>query len=600
MELIAYTRLPLEDDIYSLKLAYSLHLAIREDGKEAVALNRNSGVLFAKATEQEDGRLLAKTLKQPYIFAMRDGAFGILAIRTTNMGEADPESRGSVLAFTSRDLIHYEEQGLINLGGDVYVADVVCAYNPEQDHYTIQWRDESGNWYTNTVQDIRSGQAMSTSADAEGFSIPKIAVDIEGAQTRNALGIEEGIGRKLHAKLMPLVHTATNVPSPVTVNSSADLEQVRAEALYSDGSKAERRVDWDVSSVDWTSPGEYTVTGQLRQPSYSFPMAVDRADPCIARWQDKYYFIATTDDRSYEPGFYVRSSETIDGLFEDEEHRIVGNGDYPFLHGVFWWAPEFHVIDGRLVILFAGSSGEFGDIHCYVMRMKEGGEPLRAEDWETPIRVKRQDGSYLFEHDGITLDMTYFQVDGKHYVVWAQRQLTPVDLGSWLYIALVDPQQPWLLASEPVLLSRPEYSWANNHTFVDEGPYAILTEDRLHLTFSSALVNATYCVGLLSAARGADLLDPKSWTKGNYPLLTSNSVPGEYGPGHNSYVRDEDGNLLNVYHARDGVKGPRCTGIRRVHFDIDGQPVLDLTEERDLDPQLKVVTTTIIVPASHN
>src|SRR5690606_16974963 len=87
----------------------------------------------------------------------------------------------------------------------------------------------------------------------------------------------------------------------------------------------------------------------------------------------------------------------------------------------------------------------------------------------------------------------------------------------------------------------------------------------------------------------------KSWTKSNYPLLTSRSVSGEYGPGHNSYVMDDDGVLWNVYHARNGIDGPRCTGIRRVHFDIDGYPVLDLTEERDINPELKHVSTKLIV-----
>ncbi len=31
-----------------------------------------------------------------------------------------------------------------------------------------------------------------------------------------------------------------------------------------------------------------------------------------------------------------------------------------------------------------------------------------------------------------------------------------------------------------------------------------------------------------------------------------------------------------------GTKGARSASIRRVHFDIDGMPVLDLVEERDL------------------
>ena len=40
---------------------------------------------------------------------------------------------------------------------------------------------------------------------------------------------------------------------------------------------------------------------------------------------------------------------------------------------------------------------------------------------------------------------------------------------------------------------------------------------------------------------------------------------------------------------------PRSSGIRRVHFDIDGYPVLDLTEDKDLDPRFRRVSTRLVV-----
>ena len=35
------------------------------------------------------------------------------------------------------------------------------------------------------------------------------------------------------------------------------------------------------------------------------------------------------------------------------------------------------------------------------------------------------------------------------------------------------------------------------------------------------------------------------------------------------------------------MDGARSSGIRRVHFDIDGVPMLDLTEDRDLVENIK-------------
>ncbi|MDF2595766.1 MAG: glycosyl hydrolase, partial [Clostridia bacterium] len=92
-----------------------------------------------------------------------------------------------------------------------------------------------------------------------------------------------------------------------------------------------------------------------------------------------------------------------------------------------------------------------------------------------------------------------------------------------------------------------------------------------------------------------DLLNPASWTKGNYPLLTSRSVKGEYGTGHNSYVTDDEGNVWNAYHGKPGIDAPRSSGIRRVHFDRDGWPVLDLTEEKDLNQDLIKVSIDVMV-----
>ena len=100
----------------------------------------------------------------------------------------------------------------------------------------------------------------------------------------------------------------------------------------------------------------------------------------------------------------------------------------------------------------------------------------------------------------------------------------------------------------------------------------------------------------MSADPKADLLAPENWVKENYPLLSSRSVEGEFGTGHNAYVTDEDGLVWNTYHARPGVNGPRSSGIRRVHFNAEGFPVLDMTEEMDLKPELAAVKMEVIIP----
>ena len=109
------------------------------------------------------------------------------------------------------------------------------------------------------------------------------------------------------------------------------------------------------------------------------------------------------------------------------------------------------------------------------------------------------------------------------------------------------------------------------------------------MTFSSAAVDTSYVVGLLQIEKGKNPLERENWKKTGYPLLSSRSIEGEFGTGHNAYVIDEDGVVWNTYHARPGTQAPRSSGIRRVHFDVDGEPVLDLTEENDVLKEFRKV-----------
>ncbi len=590
--ILCYTREPNEEQAYTPKLAYSMHLACSDDGYRYRELNRNSGVLFALATEAPNGSLRPKSLKNPYLFDLADGTFGVLAVRTEAGGEDDIESKGSVLLFKSADLLSYREIGLLDLKGDTYVRDAACEFDRENDRYVVRWSDGNGRFYRNAIEDLMDLSGASEPEEAEAFALAGVSADIEGIVPRNSLPVARDVADRLERKLTAPTNIRNEAPERVAAASDEQLRAVLATSFYSDGTTAEKPVDWDTTGIDWSRAGSYRITGRIRQPRYSFPMAVDRADPCIAKWKGKSYFIATNDADGNRT-LYIREADTISGLATAEEVKILDTETYGHLKS-FLWAPEFHAIGEDLYLFHAGSTGEFVNIQSHVAKLKKNGNPAVASDWGEPVRVVRRDGSPLFDA-GITLDMTIIQWKGRVYAAWAQREFIPSDLGSWIYIAEVDPKEPWKLATDPVLLSKPDYGWSNNRTFVEEGPYALITDKKIFLTFAGALVDATYCVGILSADPDADLLNPASWTKGNYPLLTSRSVPGEYGPGHNSYVTDEDGFIWNVYHARNGIDGPRCAGLRRVHFDIDGYPVLDLTEDKDLKPELAEVSTVVVV-----
>jgi len=320
-------------------------------------------------------------------------------------------------------------------------------------------------------------------------------------------------------------------------------------------------------------------------PELKFPLARGFGDPVIMLWKNEYYYIATNDNVD-DIGLYARKSDTLDGLFADETpmHIILDKDEKRELIQTFW-APEFHVIDGNLYILFAVSNETWGP-QCHMMKLKEGGDILKADDWENPIKVKGVGGKKLGEN-GITLDMTYVKSGKRHYYVWSYREhIGQVnDSGSMLMVAEFDPKKPDELMTEPVCLSRPLYAFENvRGTINNEGPYAFYHDGMIFLAYSGGDARGyLYTVGMLTAKDGDDLCDIGVWEKAKTPILSFPSIEGEYGPGHNSFFCDRNGDWWIAYHAVTSYEERIISdGFRRVHFDKDNNPRFDLAREEDL------------------
>ena len=581
--LLSYTRKEIDNVYYDARLAFSLHLAVSKDGKNFVALNHNSGILFAKASENDDGSLNPKTLGFPIIISKNDlQELGIVSFddgKSVSYNEIDKsyavaaillgpdgqdfqeKNEKDAVLFSTDDFVHYSESQKIRFED----------YEKIKKNAFLQMEKlEPENFKYNVEQ------------------LQNVVSKIEGALPCNVIQISEKTYEYLCKKLGERKNVEIRLPENLKVTSKKDLQMVKAEAVYSDGTVASKKIIWDFDRIDFSQKGKQKIYGEIYCPHFPFPIASDRADPDVIKWKGKYYFIATNDaDQNHT--LYMRQADSIEEIANASESLILDSSTYKNIGGLLW-APEFHEINGKLYIFFAATPGEFFWEESHVMCLKEGGNPMNRNDWSEPKRICRMDGSELCEAGKvITLDMTCFLWQDEYYVIWSQRQFVPVDLGAWLYIAKIDENEPWKLKSEPVLLSKPEFGWANNHTFVDEGPFALIRGDKLFVTFSSAAVDTSYVVGLLQIEKGKNPLERENWKKTCYPLLSSRSIKGEFGTGHNAYVIDEDGVVWNTYHARPGTQAPRSSGIRRVHFDVDGEPVLDLTEENDVLKEFRKV-----------
>lgn len=539
---------------YTISLANSVHFAYSEDGQSYKPLNQNYGMLFAKADIDGNNQIVEKGLTAPQVCQDEKLGFCIVAVRTNADGSRDEACEGSVLLWTTEDFVNFVEHGEVKLSEYPSLVDVLKENKP-----------------------------------VEGC-LP------EGAIGGNAIEISKEMGESLLIHWSYLYNTKIQVPEYIEAEAVEDVREVKATAVYSDGSAVSKAVCWDVSEVNFSVPGEYTISGRVKAPKYGFPLAKGYADPVACYWKGYYYYMATNDNTG-DIGLYIRRAGTLEGLFaEDVKEYVILDKDTRMGFIQTFWAPELHIINDKLYILFAVSGEAFGP-QCHMMELKGNGNPINAEDWETPIRVVTRDGGALFE-GGITLDMTYLKVKDTSYLVWSSRIncCAPGDTGSMLYIATIDEEKPWVLTSDAVLLSRPLYGWENNAgTINNEGPFPLLTEDMVYLMYSGGAAGGeTYTIGCLSIPCEGDLLNPTQWEKAKQPLLSHYSMEGIYGPGHNAFVVDEEGQLNILYHAQElpGM-AKRCTGIHRVHFSKDGFPVLSMTGDRDLNPALAEVTIKV-------
>jgi GH43 family beta-xylosidase len=294
------------------------------------------------------------------------------------------------------------------------------------------------------------------------------------------------------------------------------------------------------------------------------PIVRQRADPWLIKHSDgRYYFTGSVPE--YDR-IVLRSSSTIAGL-EDATETIVWTRPSSGVMGGHIWAPELHHFDGQWHIYFAaGNSDSVFAVRIYVIS-NSSADPLTGT-WSVPARV--------FTHeDSFSLDATTFEHNGQRYLVWAQ---TEAGVNSSLFIASMSG--PSTLSSAVTRIATPSYEWETRGYRVNEGAAVIRRNGRIFISYSASATDANYCMGLLTADENADLLNAASWTKSPTPVFTTNEGTKQYGPGHNSFSRDEEGNDILVYHARsyrnivgDPLYDPnRHARVQRLYWNADGTP----------------------------
>lgn len=527
-------------------LANSIHLAYQLQDGSYRPVNNEYGLLFAKGDVTKQNVIVPKGFVKPKIFLHENmgkpcyGLLGFVIDEYEDVSKWELSDSCELQLFFTNDFIRYEEKG------------------------TMSYR-----------------QFLS---------------EYPQALLKEELEIDSDLCRELAAYYGETYSVMVQLPEIVEVNRLEEVNAVKAQVLYSDGSVDQKSVIWDFDHAKQIETDTYEVSGTVIREQFSFPMTQGFADPVVFSWEGKYYFISTNDNTD-NIGIYLREGDTVAELFTDDAkmHLILPYDEKRHLIQTFW-APEFHVIGEELYILFAVSGEQWGP-QCHMMKWRKGIPLTKQEAWEDPIKVMKSDQTPLVT-DGISLDMTYLHTKRASYLVWSERYGigTDLDTGSMICIATIDDKKPWILTSEPVLLSRPLYSWENvDHTINNEGPYAFSYKGKVFLTYSGGSANGfTYATGLLTAGEEDDLLHADQWEKSPYPVMQYQSIEDVYGPGHNAFFINEDGKLMVTYHGVTAMDAHyRCGMMHRVHFDTKDRPVFHLSAEKDLADKMRTVTIKV-------
>lgn len=601
-----------------------------------------------------------KSLKDPYLFRLADGRFALAATRTARGGAPDGSERSAFLLALSDDLTAFTQLGLVMLrtGGGVNRPSV--AFDADASRYVISWISDDGDARSASVADIvaaaESGEPIdvaeaAVSAKSCHFSDLSGDCDIPNAVPGNVIDITEEEAAKLIERFGRIYNVGTSVATQhidaaicgeAAREAVQALAKVRADLVYSDGSGATRAVDWNKDELEAIAqdaaegklqPGDTrTVSGCIRQTVYPVPFTVERADPSVFAWnfngKPMFMFIATddTDGNCVDPNdgathMPLRIADSIEALSDAaggraKEIDLLKCGDYNAegraMTGCFW-APELHVIDGKLSVLFmpcfdgpaTNPDGTPNDRagkpdmwtgSCHIMQLKQHSDgtdfdPREPENWTVPKPILTPTGGVLNPIQRISLDMTVISDSGRWYYAWQQ-------VGS-IWIASFDPAHPERLTCEPKQVVVPEFAWDN---MIAEGPNAIVHDGMIYLIYSGSLVGIDYTTGLVTAPAGqdADLTDPNVWTKLDYPLQKSGVYNGQWqlGTGHGMWSTDEDGNPIYVFHNAEyenGRYGGRDAQVRRVHWSKEGMPILDMQAAEELNPDYADITMKIVV-----
>ena len=280
---------------------------------------------------------------------------------------------------------------------------------------------------------------------------------------------------------------------------------------------------------------------------FTNPIIPAGADPWIIKKDDTYYYCHSTGNGVAVRGFKwfsdANSSESI----------TVYTAPKGTMYSEEYWAPELHYLDGEWYIYVAADDGDNNNHRMYVLK----GTSQNPQD---PFEMV---GKITDPTDKWAIDGTVMTYNDQKYFIWSGWE-GDYNLSQNIYIAKM--KSPTEIEGERVLLSSPTEEWekrgcGGDFPTINEGPVALIENGIVAIIYSaSGSWCDDYCLGQLTF-KGGEIMDKNNWVKEDGPVLSKSE--NAYGPGHCSFVKDDEGTLWLVYHA-NLVSGTSWGG-RSVH-----------------------------------
>jgi GH43 family beta-xylosidase len=321
------------------------------------------------------------------------------------------------------------------------------------------------------------------------------------------------------------------------------------------------QMGWILVAVLLTGCGNQKVNGPVDTTgTFTNPILEEGPDPYVYLHTDGYYYcMVTRGDRLKL--WKARSFTSLDTA----ESREIWFPPEKGSNSCCIWAPEIHYLDTTWYIYYSATDQENpDDLHRHVHVLRNRGDDPLLDPWEDlgliQTRYPGIDG-HVFTYRG-TRYFAYSPYIGNQSGIMLARMTSPTTIEKETNLGL--PIYDWEMTPPRAILEGPQFL---------EGP-----GDRVFIVYSAgACWDDNYGLGLFSAHKDADLLDPESWERSTSQVFEQCPDSSVFGPGHNCFTKSPD--LTEdwiVYHAKK-YSSNECSGrsmrAQRFTWDEEGLPL---------------------------